>query len=424
MRKIVESKDIALGQFNEAETLEQRRTSIAAFLADMGINRTMKVLIGTNSLECGGQEHQVLRLIPELKKLGLEVEHMYYSGPHTLAAKYKDRNIKSTLIDKNKLGRWRCWKRLIEHIAANRFDVVHAFGGTANVYVRGAAVLAGTRVILGGGRDRTGPCGFLSVAVNSVLNLFTPAWVINSRTNEEGLRKLKFMKGKRLYVLPNGLDDYDESLPPAAVAPELINWIGSRLIVAAVGRICEVKNYDLFLDAAKRVHPIFPDSCFLIIGGPDCRDEGLLFEKRLSSRVDQERLSSFVRMVGNVENMDRWYPRIDVLVSTSRFEGCPNVVLEAMCASRPIVMTNSCDTSQMIKEGQNGFVVDVDDVNSLTEKVVLLLRSQEMREDFGRLSRQIVRDAFSTTQSAWALAKIYLKELYLSMPPALDLKQA
>ena len=166
------------------------------------------------------------------------------------------------------------------------------------MYVRAAAIFAGTRLILASSQTRTGSPDWAGIAINSLLNLFTPAWIMNSSTNVEGLKNLKFMKNKRFYVLPNALDMDDKFLQPAEVDVDLKKWINGRKIVAAVGRLCAVKNFDLFLDSAKLVHDISPDSCFLIIGEPDCREEGTIFEKRLSKRVKEENLDSFIKLTG------------------------------------------------------------------------------------------------------------------------------
>ena len=411
MCEIVDPEDIILGQFPEADTIEQRRLVVSKFLADRCIHRPLKVLIATNCISCGGEEHQAMRLIPELCMLGFEVEHLYYSAPHTLGDKYKEKGIESTFIDKNKLGKFRFLKKLTNHIRINKFDMVHAFGGTTNVYVRAAAVFAGTKIILASSRNRTGPQGASSVTINSLLNLFTSAWIINSRTNAEGLKKLKFLKNKRLYILPNALDIYDKSLQPEEMDFDLKRWTGDRRIVAAAGRLCGVKNYDFFIDSAKRIHEMNPESCFLIIGGPDCREEGIIYEKRLSKRIIDENLNSFVKMTGRMNKLENFYSHIDVLVSTSRFEGCPNVVLEAMRAAKPVVMTNSCDTRLIIREGENGYVVGVDDLDGMVQKIQNLLSSGQMRKQFGHKSREIVEKNFLSMNAAWILAKIYLIEL-------------
>jgi len=411
MCKIVNPEDIIIGQFAEADTIERRRTLILKILASIGIHRPLKVLIATNCVGCGGEENQAMRLIPEMIKLGYEVEHLYYSAPHTLADKYKEKGIKSIFIDKGKLGKFIFQKKLTHFIRSNQFDIVHAFGGTATIYVRAGAVFAGTKLILAGSRNRTGPQGKASITINSLLNLFTPAWIINSSTNADGLQKLKFIKEKRFYVLPNALDMDGISLQPAEMDVDLKKWIGGRKIVAAVGRLCAVKNYDLYLDSAKLVHGFSPDSCFLIIGEPDCREEGAIFEKRLSKRIKEENLDSFIKLTGRIDNLETFYPHIDLLVSTSRSEGCPNVVLEAMRAAKPVVMTNSCDTRRIIREGENGYVVGLDDVKGMAQNIHNLLSSNQKRKQFGNISREIVEKNYSSANAAWTLAVIYLSEI-------------
>jgi glycosyltransferase EpsD len=99
-----------------------------------------------------------------------------------------------------------------------------------------------------------------------------------------------------------------------------------------------------------------------------------------------------------------------LFVSTSRSEGCPNVVLEAMRAAKPIVMTNSCDTRGFIREGENGYVVGLDDLENMVHKIRDLLSSDQMRKKFGHKSLEIVVKNFSSVNAAWILAEIYLSE--------------
>jgi glycosyltransferase involved in cell wall biosynthesis len=411
MSNIIFPEDLDLYPLSVGDTLEQRRIFISKFLADNDIHRALKVLIVTNSLASGGEEHQVMRLIPEMIKLGIQAEHLYYSAPHTLAEKYNACCIKSTWIDKNGQSKFLYFKKLTNHIKLNKYDIVHAFGGTATIYARIAAVFAGTRLILAGSRNRTGPQGRLSIVINSLLNLFTSAWVINSSTNAEGVGKLKFMKNKPLYILPNALSMDGDFMQPGQIDQNLLNWIGDRKIVAAIGRLCSVKNYDMFIDLAKKVHGHMQNSCFLIIGGPDCTTEGEIYEKRLSLRIVNEKLDSFVKITGRIDALDGVYPHIDLLVSTSRSEGCPNVVLEAMRAAKPIVMTRSCDTNRIILEGQNGYVLGPDDLEGMVQRVLQILCSESKRKQFGYKSRELVETYFSSPNAAWILAKIYLAEI-------------
>jgi glycosyltransferase involved in cell wall biosynthesis len=167
----------------------------------------------------------------------------------------------------------------------------------------------------------------------------------------------------------------------------------------------------MFLDVAKRIHGVRSDVCFCLVGEPTCTPEGLVIHDHLQKRIREENLSSYLKMTGGIDNVPSFLTNVDVLVSTSRFEGCPNVILEGMRAARPIVMTDSCDTDKIIQPGTNGFVVDLDDVASMTNHVLYFLSSEHVRSEFGKKSREMVEKCFSSANAAWILAKIYLTEL-------------
>jgi glycosyltransferase involved in cell wall biosynthesis len=394
-----------------SEILDIRKCYIHDSLDRLGIKRKLKILIVTNSIGAGGEEHQVMRLIPELRAIGLDVEHLYYSAPHTLEPKYKARGIDSIFIDKNTLGQIKFWKKLIGYIRKNRFDVVHAFGGTANIYVKGAAIAAGTQTILSGSRNRYIGGGFFCNLSMSILNLFSNSWVMNSPTNLDGLQELYYHRNASAYVLPNALEFSDRDyITKAPLDSDLKKWIDGRLMVASVGRLSYQKNFEMFVEIAKHVHEVRNDVCFCIVGDPVCTHEGPVIHDCLQNRIQEENLGSYLKMTGGINDIPSFLTNVDVLVSTSRFEGCPNAVLEAMRASKPVVMTNSCDTALMIEQDKNGFVVDINDTEALSDKVLTLLDSKATRCSYGTHSREIVERNFSCENSAWKLALIYLNE--------------
>jgi glycosyltransferase involved in cell wall biosynthesis len=393
------------------DMLQHRKHWLAEQLKSLGIDHPLRVLIATNSIGCGGEEHQVMRLVPELRAIGLDMEHLYYSAPHTLKPKYKARGIDSVFIDKNIMGQIKFWKELIGYIRKNRFDVVHAFGGTANIYVKGAAIAAGTRTILSGSRSRYLRGGIFCNLSTSLLNVFSNSWVMNSITNLDGLRELYYHRNARAYVLPNALEFSDRDyITKAPLDSDLKKWIDGRLIVASVGGLSYPKNFEMFVDVAKQVRGARNDVCFCIVGDPVCTSEGPVIQDCLQNRIREENLGSYLKMTGGIDDIPSFLTNVDVLVSTSRSEGCPNVVLEAMRAARPIVMTDSCDTDKIIQPGVNGFVVGLDDLVSMTEHILHLLSSEQVRSEFGQKSREVVEKNFSSTNAAWSLAKIYLTE--------------
>lgn len=243
----------------------------------------------------------------------------------------------------------------------------------------------------------------------SLLNYKSNAWVINASTNAEALSKLWGMSGLRTYVLPNALDfDSRRDLQPVPFDSELENWIDGRLIIGAVGTISKQKNFDLFLDVAKQLRSRSQQVCFCLIGTAGSHLAAL--EEHLRSRVERENLSGYVRLLGRSDNVAGLLPHFCVFLLTSDWEGCPNVVIEAMRAKLPVVMTNCTDTKFLVDEGVSGYVVPLADAQTMAQRTNELLDDAQKRKQFGRRARQMAKSHFSAPQNAWLLAQIYVRE--------------
>ena len=390
-----------------------RRRWIKTSLQKHGITRPLRVLIGTNSLGCGGAEHQVMRLIPSLKELGFLVDHIYYGAPHFLKDDFQKHHISTFFLDRDKMGQLKFWGNGVRILNKRKYDIVHAFGQTANFYIRGLGALARVPVLIAGWRSRFMDDSLKWRIPVSLLNIFTSAWIVNSETNVEALSSLWWMNNLRIYVLPNALPLNDRHYSsPKHLESSVSSWVDGRLIVGAVGRIAPPKNFDLFLDVAKLVHKNFKNACFIIIGGPSIDKQTLALDKHLRKRIAEENLGGFIKMLGRLRNEEivRFLPNLSILLCTSNYEGCPNAVLEGMRAELPIIMTNCCDTRLLVEPGRNGYVVSIGNALEMAQLVIALLHNSEKRRRFGQHSRELVERYFDQQSAAWLLAQIYLKE--------------
>lgn len=394
------------------QRVDARRAWIAERLRAGGRGRPLRALISSNTLGAGGAEHQILRLIPHLTDLGLEIEHFYYAEPHHLLPRFRERGIRSYFLERARLGQLGFWKAGVALMRRRRYDIVHAFSESANFYARALAVLAGVPVIIGGWRARRmWPARRHRIAF-SLLNLATAAWVINAKTNAEGLSRLWGMHGLRTYVVPNALDlDPVGDFVPAPLEPETAKWVNGRMIVGAVGRIALAKNFDMFLDVAKSVCEKRSDVCFCVAGGlqqklRECED----LDCHLRRRVERENLGGVVRFLGRLDNVAGFLPNLAVALCTSDYEGCPNAVIEAMRAGRPVVMTDCADTEPLIEEGVSGHVVPLRDTRAMVRRTLELLDDPDRRRRFGKRARELVEQHFDAPNSAWVLARIYVEE--------------
>ena len=158
--------------------------------------------------------------------------------------------------------------------------------------------------------------------------------------------------------------------------------IDARSIVFGfVGRLVPIKNVPALVTAFARVLTAVPDACLVIAGDGSERPavERMIAGLGIAGRV---------RLLGWREDLANLYATIDVCVLSSRNEGTPVAVIEAMAAERPIVATRVGGVADVVDDGSTGILVPAGDVEALSDAMVQLARDPELRARMGARGRQ------------------------------------
>ena len=204
---------------------------------------------------------------------------------------------------------------------------------------------------------------------------------------------------ERARLIPSGVDADDL---PAAGTDMREAWHVPRdaILVGLVGRLSREKGHDVFLEAAALASDEDTGLRYVVVGDGELRES-------LERRTRELGLADRVRFAGFVENMRDVYHALDVLVSASRLEAMPRVVLEGMATGKPIVATDVGGTSDLIEDGVTGFLVPAENAAAMADRLLGLARGLEMRERFGRAAQAAARRDFSLDARADRLAEIY-----------------
>ncbi len=97
---------------------------------------------------------------------------------------------------------------------------------------------------------------------------------------------------------------------------------------------------------------------------------------------------------GEITDINHFLADKHFLIHSADYEGFPNVIMEAMACGKAVVSTNCGDASFMVREGENGYIVPIGDVNQLTEKCALLLSDHKKIIDMGINSRRRAEQLF------------------------------
>jgi glycosyltransferase involved in cell wall biosynthesis len=177
-----------------------------------------------------------------------------------------------------------------------------------------------------------------------------------------------------------------------------------NVVVSFVGQIRDIKGVDLFIRLAHAIPE--PSTRFLIVG--ECRDPakypGSYTEDRLRQEIGDD---SRIRYVGYRSDVENIYRASDIVIVPSRGgEPFGLITIEAGASRRPIIATRDGGLPEVIRHGENGFLVDREDLAGLVHHTTLLIADHRLRQRMGDTARQIVEERF-TDRPVRSLEQIY-----------------
>jgi len=134
-------------------------------------------------------------------------------------------------------------------------------------------------------------------------------------------------------------------------------------------------------------------------------------EEELRQLVERLSLGNWVSFIGKIPNekIPEYLAASDVFVLPSLSEGLPNVILEAMASGLPIVASKVGGLPEMIKNGENGFLVEPKSPEQIAKKVLLLLGDNELKEKISKNNKEKAKDY------SWESIVIKLEKVYQSL---------
>lgn len=243
-------------------------------------------------------------------------------------------------------------------------DIMHTHGYRPD-FLHAAARLRrsfATATTLHGFGRAGGTSSYHEIIQLLVLRRFDAVIAVSRRLSEQ-LRGF-WVRPDRLHVIPNGWSDQIHSVERADARRHL-NLPPNGIVVGWVGRLVPVKGADVFLRAVRDLAAL--PLTFSLIGDGSER-------LRLEEFVRTEGLSDRVRFHGTVPEAARYMSAFDVFVLSSRSEGTPVTLLEAMAAKTPVVVTSVGGVPDVIGPAE-GTVVPPEDPAALAAAIRMVLEN-------------------------------------------------
>lgn len=234
------------------------------------------------------------------------------------------------------------------------------------------------------------------IFVEQFLSIFTTHFIAISDMEKQSAIKNKVCKNKKITVIRNGIELSDINKCFKSEIIQLKKKYGiadDARIVGMVGRISQQKSPDIFIEMAALIKKQMPNVHFMIVGDGPLNNE--IFDLAKSKGLENS-----LTITGWVDDVSPYQKMFDVGVLLSRWEGFGLVLAEYMAMRVPIVASNVDAIPELIQDGVNGFLNDVNNAASAAENVLCILNDDKIKNSFIHNGEIIVTRDFNIKRVA------------------------
>jgi len=307
-------------------------------------------------------------------------------------------------------------RQLIRIFRSERPDVVHAFDTKPCVWARLAASAAGVPVVVGTlpglGSLYADPVGRARVVRLAYQPLQTIACRISDLTifqNEDDASEFvrrRMVAPERVAVIPGSGVDTSAYVPrtgPADAGERLALGLPAEgMLVVMVSRLLRSKGVLEYAATARMVHEVDPAIHFVLVGATDAESVDPL------TRNEIKEVAASVWWLGRRTDVKEILRLADIFAFPSFYrEGVPRVLLEAASTGLPLVAADVPGSRDVVADGVNGYLVPSRDVGAMSEAVLRLAASPDLRRSFGERSRELALTRFDLAAVAARTETLY-----------------
>ncbi|MCK9538950.1 glycosyltransferase [Dokdonella sp.] len=359
----------------------------------------LRVLIVSDEMEVGGSQRQIAGLLRALPRAQCHVELAYFRNPSFLVDDIEQAGTTVHLVAKRRPIDLRFLHELVGFLRRGRFDVIHCFSLTAELWTALALRLAPGARMIASMRDMGHGLTPLQWRLKRRVCRQARAVISNSRGVADYLRA-QIGAHPPQFVIANAVDP---PAPLAAAEREALRLAlgaqADRPLALFVGRLAHQKNVELLLGALAALAPAQRPQVALAGSGPLRAD--------LEAQSRELGLERVVRFLGERRDAPALMQAADLLVLPSRDEGLSNVVIEAMAAGCPVLATRVGGNPELIEDQVSGILFDSGDGVALGAALAELCADAPRRQAMGEAARARVADRYSPERLARETLAVY-----------------
>lgn len=198
--------------------------------------------------------------------------------------------------------------------------------------------------------------------------IITPGQWLKNLIKEWGI------DGNKIKVIPNARPEIKKTKEQKKLTGD---------IIISAGRLVNWKGFDALIEIMPDLIKENPNFRLIIIGsGPE--------KEKLENLITKLNLKDKVRLINKVsfEDLIKYFKASQMFVLNSGYEGLPHIILEAMAANLPVIASDVCGNPEVVKDGQNGLLVEYNNKRQIQEAILKLWKDKDLRERLIKNSRQ------------------------------------
>ena len=383
--------------------------------ASDGVRRVRPLRVGyvTAFLRPGGAERQMLALAERLPRDRFSVEFVLISGTGGLeerairaGARLRALDTTPSMSSRAPVRAARRAGKIVRYATAvksGRYDIVDAWLYPADVLAALMRTVTRTPIIVSGRRniDPEHSFGPLERPLRALARGMTDAVIANSDATAAHAVRMGNADRAKVRVIRNGVAPNPSISQDERMAQRrALHLDADDVVIGAVANYHPVKRLDLLVEAvAVLVGRGLPVRLVLVGDG----SERTVIERRVADLG----LQRVVDVHGLEAEPERLLPAFDIVAQASSREGMPNALLEAAAAGRPVAATAAGGSSEVVVDGQTGFLVPVGDFGSLVGALDRLVVDAALRQRLGAAARERAKTVFGMDRFVSEFAALY-----------------
>ncbi len=320
-----------------------------------------------------------------------------------LSERLRERGVPTFFVDSKAWYDFRLPVGMVRLIRQENIDMIHSHLPGQNFYSCVAGSLTGCKTIVTyhGGIETFRSGGLRGAIRLGWVRRSADAVVVVCDHVGQMLRNARFPVEKIVRIY-NGIRVEKFQVPADGRLRRELGLRKGAKLVGMIANLRESKNYGSFIRAALKVKDSMPQTRFVAVGDMDPA-----IAKPLLGLVEQLGLQDRFIFLGFRSDVPEILGELDVFVLSSVSEGFPLVMLEAMAAAKPVIVTRSGGPQEIVEDGRTGLLIPPADPDALAGKICELLANPERAAALARTARAKVASDFTLERMIHEYERLY-----------------